>query len=234
MDWGLCKNIVEGDDCGCQEFESNSLDPLVCGCYEYHKHYYMRQKSVDFGPCQKKWDGKLCGCQSFLASNCDNKVCSCCEHHQNFHRKRSRTPALCSRTASSDALNEPGVLTSAIDDLKRNSDSQEYIDLSANSIQRCLKKKKVESPEPKLELPELEMELGDDPKVALLKAQCSKMMPPRLMANWKTLEEDLVFGFKERGLYYPRVNKEIFFLASGLCFVFLAKLRGASTQHSIC
>lgn len=239
MDWGLCKNIVDGDDCGCQEFESNSFDPLVCGCCECHKHFHMRQESVDYGPCQKKQDGKLCGCQSFLASHCDDKVCSCCEHRQNFHRKRSGTPALCSGTASS----EPDVLiaaatdlklTSAADDLKRNSDSQECIDLSADSVQRCLKKVKVESPEPKLESLELEMELGDDPKVAVLRAQCNKMMPPRLMANWKTLEEDLVFGFNERGLYYPRVSKEKKNLANGLCIVFLAKLRGASIHHSIC
>ena len=182
---------------------------------------------MGFGPCQKKRDGKLCGCQSFLASDCDDKVCSCCEHRQNFHRKWSGILALCFGTASSATLNERDVLTSAADDLKlisaaddlkHNSDSEEYIDLSADSVQRCLKKMKVESPKPKLESPELEMELGDDPKIAVLRAQCNKMMPPHLMANWKILEEDSVFGFKERGLYYSKVSKDFFFFGKWIMF----------------
>ena len=67
---------------------------------------------------------------------------------------------------------------------------------------------KLESLEPKLESLEFEIKLGNDVEGAILRAQCNKMMPPHLIANWKTLEKDSVYGFKERGLYHPRVSKE--------------------------
>ena len=89
---------------------------------------------MDFGASHKKWDGKFCGCQSLLALDCDDKVFSYCEHCQNFHRKRSKIPVVCSRITSSAALNELDVFTSAIDDLKCNSNFQEYTDLSANFV----------------------------------------------------------------------------------------------------
>jgi hypothetical protein len=38
MEWGECKNVVMGDDCGCQNLESSSNDPLLCGCCDCHKH----------------------------------------------------------------------------------------------------------------------------------------------------------------------------------------------------
>ena len=94
----------------------------------------MLQSLPESLPCKKKRDGKLCGCQSFLASDSNDKVCSYCEHRQNLRRKRSRTPALCSGIASSTALNEPDVLSSAIDDQKRNSDFQEYPDLNVDFV----------------------------------------------------------------------------------------------------
>ena len=90
---------------------------------------------MDFGPSQKKWDGKFCGYQSFLASKCDDKVCSYCEHCQSFHRKWFRIHALCFEIASSAALYELDVLTSAADNLKHNSDSREYTNLSCKSIE---------------------------------------------------------------------------------------------------
>jgi len=38
MEWGKCKNVVMGDDCGCQNLESSSNDPLLSGCCDCHKH----------------------------------------------------------------------------------------------------------------------------------------------------------------------------------------------------
>jgi hypothetical protein len=57
------------DDCGCQNLEPSSNDPLLCGCYNCHKHFHVWPKNdiLDFGPCQKKHDGKYCGYQSYLS-----------------------------------------------------------------------------------------------------------------------------------------------------------------------
>jgi hypothetical protein len=62
------KNVVMGDDCGCQNLESSLNDPILCGCCDYHEHIHVRPKNdiPDFKPCQKKHDGKYCSCQSCL------------------------------------------------------------------------------------------------------------------------------------------------------------------------
>lgn len=206
MDWGLCKNIVDGDECGCQEFEVASIDPLLCGCCECHKHYHMRQDVVEFGPCQKKRNGKLCGCQSFLRSELgDEKVCICCDHRQNFHRRRLTTPALCSGTGSGGGLEEVDVFmpSEGNEGLKRTNDSQEQTGVTGDSIQTTLKRMKVE-PESGVQ-PRTQ---DDDHEGVVLRATLDKTMPSRLMVNWKTLQDDPTYGFKERGLYYPRISKE--------------------------
>jgi hypothetical protein len=42
----------------------------------------------------------------------------------------------------------------------------------------------------------------------ILKACCDKVMPSRLMKNWKECEEDSLWGFAKQGPYYPRINHE--------------------------
>ncbi len=42
---GECKNVVKGDDYGCQKFEPSSNDPLLCGCCHCHKHFHVRPKN---------------------------------------------------------------------------------------------------------------------------------------------------------------------------------------------
>jgi hypothetical protein len=68
--------------------------------------------------------------------------------------------------------------------------------------EKCLKKVKIESPEKKVQ------EVEDDPEACIFKARANKGMPPRLMTNWKSLQEDPALGFKQRGLYYPRISQE--------------------------
>jgi hypothetical protein len=83
MEWGECKNVVMGDDCGCQNLEPSLIDPLLCGCCDCHKHVHVRPENniPDFGPCKKKHDGKYCGCQSYLGLQEIKKIYSCCLHH---------------------------------------------------------------------------------------------------------------------------------------------------------
>lgn len=86
---GECKNVVKGDDYGCQKFEPSSNDPLLCGCCHCHKHFHVRPKNdPNFGLCQKKHDGKYCGSQSYLGLQETNKIYFCCLHHQKFHLKK--------------------------------------------------------------------------------------------------------------------------------------------------
>ncbi len=107
MKWGKCKNVVMGDDCGCQNLELSSNDPLLCGCCDCHKHFHVKLENdiPYFGPCQKKHNGKYCGYQSYLGLQKTEKNYSCCLHHQNFHKKPSFivVPIVCSQIASTIA-----------------------------------------------------------------------------------------------------------------------------------
>jgi len=42
---GECKNVVKGDDYGCQNFEPSLNDPLLCGCCDCHKHFHVTPKN---------------------------------------------------------------------------------------------------------------------------------------------------------------------------------------------
>jgi len=50
--------------------------------------------------------------------------------------------------------------------------------------------------------------IQDDLESHILKTCCDKVMPSRLMKNWKECEEDSIWGFVKQGPYYPRINHE--------------------------
>ncbi len=50
--------------------------------------------------------------------------------------------------------------------------------------------------------------IQDDLESHILKACYDKVMPSRLMKNWKECEEDSLWGFAKQGPYYPRINHE--------------------------
>jgi hypothetical protein len=55
----------------------------------------------------------------------------------------------------------------------------------------------------------LEVEkIQDDLEFHILRAYCDKVMPSRLMKNWKECEEDSLWGFVKQGPYYPQINHE--------------------------
>jgi hypothetical protein len=41
MEWGERKNVVMGDDCGCQNLEPSSNNLVLCGCCDCHKHFHV-------------------------------------------------------------------------------------------------------------------------------------------------------------------------------------------------
>ncbi len=55
----------------------------------------------------------------------------------------------------------------------------------------------------------LEIEkIQDDLESHILKACSNKVMPSRLMKNWKECEEDSLWRFAKQDPYYPRINHE--------------------------
>ncbi len=204
MGWGECKNVVMGDDCGCQNLELSSNDPILCGYCDCHKHFHVRPENdiPNFGPCQKKHDGKYCGCQSYSSLQEIEKKNSCYLHHQNFHKKHSFivVPTTCSQTTSTIALHI---------DLTTRPSCPKFLkwgfgleDMSSHENDG-LKKVKFEF----LEHDGLEVEeMQDDLESYILKVDCDKVVPTWLMKNWKECEEDSLWGFARWGAYYPWIN----------------------------
>jgi hypothetical protein len=67
--------------------------------------------------------------------------------------------------------------------------------------------KKVKLEFPKHDVLEVE-EIQDDLEPCNLKACYDKVMPSRLMKNWKECEEDSLWGSAKRSSYYPRISHE--------------------------